>query len=437
MCCTARLFALLVLLSLGSAHGARPPPRGVPRGVRAKTAARTPTSGSKPTSAGFLASIFSPPAPPPSPPKRPVSFSLFSANKAAEKPAVPSSPRLDLATIQKAALDDVPTAIKGAIAEIRPLQVFSGFALASVLFGGAIVGTGNLISEFLAEDENGPVLERTLQFGTILDNVMSGYVDKDLDLNKLFETGVNSMLETLDPYSTYENVEANEDLQVRTTGRYGGVGLTIGKGADDEVLVISALEGFAFDAGVRPGDRILKVDGTPVKDKSTDEVKTMLRGEPGTSIVLTVQRDGATQESLSIPVARKLVRLPDVTLAAVDREGVGYMKLEGFSEGTASETARAITRMQNENRGELNALIIDMRDNPGGLLDAAVAVSQQLVPEGTELGISVFPECQSVFPVCQSSFRIVIKIQFFSGPTETLLELESFKVPPENHILSS
>merc|ERR1719399_1991650 len=121
------------------------------------------------------------------------------------------------------------------------------------------------------------------------------------------------MLSVLDPYSTYETAEAEEDLQVRTSGRYGGVGLTIGKDGQEDVLVLGALEGFAFDAGVRPGDRLLQVDGTDVKTLSVDEVKTNLRGEPGTEVQVTVQRDGSPTPTLDITLSRKLVRLPDAT----------------------------------------------------------------------------------------------------------------------------
>ena len=135
---------------------------------------------------------------------------------------------------------------------------------------------------------------------------------------------------------------------------------------------------------VNPGDRIKAVDGNPVDKLTVDGVKSLLRGEPDTSLMITVERDGATEDTITMPLRRKLVRLPDVTLATIDSEGVGYLKLEGFSEGTAQEMANAITKLQQQQRG-LNALVLDMRDNPGGLLDAAVAVSQQLVPMGTEI----------------------------------------------------
>ena len=110
-----------------------------------------------------------------------------------------------------------------------------------------------------------------------MENVKAAYVDRDVDLDAIFSTGVNSMLSLLDPYSTYENADQAEDLAMRTTGRYGGVGLTIGKDGDDDILVLGALEGFAFDAGVRPGDRIKAVDGKPVAELSVDAVKSLLR----------------------------------------------------------------------------------------------------------------------------------------------------------------
>ena len=158
------------------------------------------------------------------------------------------------------------------IADIRPVQVLAGFALAFGVIGSTIVAGTNAIGEFLEEDGNGMVLERAITFGTILEDVKGAYVDQNIDLDVLFERGVNSMLSLLDPFSTYENSKQAEDLNVRTTGRYAGVGLTIGKDGDD-ILVISALEGYAFDAGVRPGDRILTVNNQKIGEGTTvDEV---------------------------------------------------------------------------------------------------------------------------------------------------------------------
>ena len=117
-------------------------------------------------------------------------------------------------------------------------------------------------------------MQRALLYGDILDSIRESYVEDNVDVDQLFQTGVNAMLQSLDPYSAYENAQQSEDLTMRTVGRYGGVGLTIGTDKDD-VVVLGALEGYAFDAGVRPGDRILRVDGEAVG------------GEKGRTLTLT------------------------------------------------------------------------------------------------------------------------------------------------------
>lgn len=115
----------------------------------------------------------------------------------------------------------------------------------------------------------------------------------------------------------------------------------------------------------------------------TPQVKSRLRGEPDTKVAIDIQRDGSTEKVLHLDVPRKLVRLPDVTLATLAKPGAGYIKLDGFSEGTPRELATALLQLQAKER--LSSLTLDLRDNPGGLLDSAVAVSQQLVPEGTDI----------------------------------------------------
>jgi carboxyl-terminal processing protease len=283
---------------------------------------------------------------------------------------------------------EVTASAQAAVKEIRPLQVASGAAVALFITGAAVVGAGNAVSDFLVQDPGyRTVLERTLIFGEILEDVKDTYFDKDVDIDKLFETGANAMLNSLDPFSSYENPSEAEDMAIRTTGSYGGVGLTIGREKPGEggVVVIQAQEGFAFDAGVRAGDRILAVGEKRVGDLSTDKVRDLLRGEPGTTVDLLLQRDWLPEE-IRLKVPRARVQLPDVTLAAIN-DGIGYMKVEGFSEHTAQETEAAIRKFEEAtaSSGGLKGLILDLRGNPGGLLDAAVGVAQQLVPKGQEI----------------------------------------------------
>jgi len=307
-----------------------------------------------------------------------------------QAPATPATPQPDALTVWKSRAQQAAAPLLAAAANVKPLQILLGFGTALALVASSVAVTSSAISDFLAENQRGLVLERAILFGAILEDVNDAYVEQEVDIDRLFQTGVNAMLSSLDPYSTYENARQAEDLFLRTSGRYGGVGLTIGRDGDD-VLVLGALEGFAFDAGVRAGDRILKIDNQPVRGLDLDRVKAMLRGEPGTNVQLLVQRDGATESDLALDLGRKLVRLPDIPLATEMRPGVGYIKLDGFTEGTADEMAAAIRNLAlpdpdaAEAKPPLQALVLDLRDNPGGLLDAAVAVSQQLVPEGTHI----------------------------------------------------
>ena len=312
---------------------------------------------------------------PPSPPSsRPRPRPRAASRRRGRGRPTDGSPRLPL--------DQIGPWLRDRRDEARPAQILSGFALAVFVLGGTVSAGGSALGEYLSEEGRRDVLERTVLFGTILENVKAAYVDRDVDVDKLFQTGVNAMLGSLDPYSSYENAVQSEDLSVRTKGRYGGVGLTIGRDGD-ETVVLGALEGFAYDAGMRPGDIILSVDGVDAKGLTVSQVKDRLRGEPGTSVALAVRRDGSPEAQLAFTLPRKIVRLRDIPLATEMRDGVGYLKLDAFSEGTAEEVATAIRRLQKSE--PLRALVLDLRDNPGGLLEAAVSVSQQLVPKGTEI----------------------------------------------------
>ncbi len=275
-------------------------------------------------------------------------------------------------------------------ASFAPRQALGGFALALLVVGS---GTGALLNEaaaFLQNEGRGEVVERAVLFGTILSDVREGYVEAEAvaptpELDRLFTTGVNAMLSTLDPYTSYADVEEADDLATRTMGRYGGVGLTIGADADrdDATLVLGALEGYAYDVGVRPGDRIVSIDGAALKGLRVDEVKARLRGEPGSSVTVGLERAGGAPRAFELLLPRRLVQLPDVSLSTMARPGVGYVRLDSFSEHSTADLARAVVELQQGARATLQALVLDLRGNPGGLLDAAVGVSQLLVQEGT------------------------------------------------------
>ncbi len=240
--------ALLLAVALGATAASFTPPKP-PGGGRGRGRGRRPAKPSR--AAGSSWSLFGRPPPPPPPP----SF-LNKLDEAKEGAGRRWQEVRDAAPAPIGGAIDWASGVAGSI---KPLQVFSGFGLALVLGAGVLYEGGMAVGEFLAEEGNSEVLQRAVVFGTILEDVKAAYVDADVDIDKLFSTGVNSMLAVLDPYSEFEDDKAAEDLAVRTTGRYGGVGLTIGKGDGDGVLVLGALEGYAYDAGVRPGDRIVSV----------------------------------------------------------------------------------------------------------------------------------------------------------------------------------
>ena len=195
-----RLCSLALLLLLAAlTEAARPSPRGVPRKPAVKPAAKPAAER------GF----------------RFFSIAVGGDKSPSKRPKAVRAPASKKAAADSQSLIDIDigrqlNALREQMADFRPVQVFSGFALATVLFGSSLAFTGSAINGFMEEvDSNGPVLERTLQFGTILESVMSGYVDKNVDLNQLFETGVNAMLSTLDPYSECAHRDRTATLSLR------------------------------------------------------------------------------------------------------------------------------------------------------------------------------------------------------------------------------
>lgn len=244
--------------------------------------------------------------------------------------------------------------------------------------------------------------EKVTLFDYILQDINAGYVDQ-VDINKMFETGINGMLSTLDPYTQFENNSEAIEMQLKTSGKYGGVGLGIASGevldpqraaigGKNRVVVVSAFEGYAFDTGVRPGDVIDTVGGRTTAGLSIAAVTDMLRGEPGTKVDITVLREGRSQP-LPFTLQRQRVMLRDVPVATFvgpKEDGIGYVRLQSFAKDAAEEVATAIKKLMAEAKtatdGDgkgLRGLVIDLRGNPGGLLNAAIEVSETLVPKGS------------------------------------------------------
>ncbi len=253
---------------------------------------------------------------------------------------------------------------------------FSLLALALTLIVGATVGF------WMPRDDDFFALRKNFEiFGAAYEELITGYVEP-LDAEHLMRTGLEAMLSELDPYTTFIDEADNADLSIITRGRYGGVGLNVGR-RGGKITVISPIEGASgYKQGMRAGDIITTIEDRSTADLSMNDVRNLLRGEPGTTVNVTVEREGE-REPIVFTLTREQVQLDNVTYSGYTdaASDVGYVKLERFAREAGRDVQRAIQQLQQE--GELRSLILDLRDNPGGLLDAAVDVSELFVPRGS------------------------------------------------------
>ncbi len=218
-------------------------------------------------------------------------------------------------------------------------------------------------------------------FAEIYSNIIENYVDV-VDPEPFIQAAVDGMLDELDPYTSFFDRQGSERLRDRSRGEYGGLGMRVGlQGDERRITIIAPFDGTpASRAGLRPGDVILKVDSINVTDMPLDEAVTYMRGRPGTPIIMQIDRPG--QGTMEFNLVRDVIILHDVQLAALLEDGVGYIKLNSFSENAARdlETALVDLRLQG-----MKALVLDLRSNPGGLLNAAVDVTDLFLPEGAPI----------------------------------------------------
>ena len=189
------------------------------------------------------------------------------------------------------------------------------------------------------------------------------------------------MLRTLDPYSQYLDKEEAQRLETTTHGAFGGIGISIGI-RDGWVTVISPIEGTpAWRAGIQGGDRIIKIDGTSTEGLSLDDAMKKMRGDKGTSVILTMYREGR-DKPIDFTIVRDIITIKSVPYAGMLSNGVGYIRLSNFSERSREEIDAALAKVEKENP---KGLILDLRYNPGGLLSQAVEVSEEFAPRGKKI----------------------------------------------------
>ncbi len=232
-----------------------------------------------------------------------------------------------------------------------------------------------------ADKTKGPNLpiEDLRTFAEVFGKIKSDYVE-DVDDKKLINEALSGMLSGLDPHSTFLDLDHFKDLQQGTSGEFGGLGIEVGM-EDGFVKVISPIEDTpAYEAGLKSGDLIMKLDETMVKGLNLNDAVKLMRGKPGTAIDLQVLREGV-DTPLNIKIVRAQIKTKSVKSKMIE-PNYGYVRVTQFQERTGEDLANALQKLSKENKYPLNGLILDMRNNPGGLLNSAVAVSAAFLEEG-------------------------------------------------------
>ncbi len=229
-------------------------------------------------------------------------------------------------------------------------------------------------------------------FTRVLDLIERNYVD-NVDSEKLAISAIEGMLKTLDPYSAYLTPERYKELEIGTSGEFGGVGIEISV-ENDLLTVITPIEGSpAAKAGIKPGDLIIAIDGKSTQGLSVDEAVKSLRGPKGSAVKITIQSQG-DKNPREVVLVRDIIYVKSVNSKLLDGR-IGYIKLSQFQEKTSEELVKAIEELESGNRGELNGLILDLRNNPGGLLTQAVEVADEFIDEGLIVRVKGRVEDQS------------------------------------------
>jgi len=256
-----------------------------------------------------------------------------------------------------------------------------GLLVGTAFVGGVAAGPvlGNL-GNALAQDSSHTDMYQLLKvFGDVMQRVRAEYVDP-VDDKDMVENAINGMLTGLDPHSSYMNAKAFKDMQIQTKGEFGGLGIEVSE--DKGVIkVVSPIDDTpAARAGIKPGDIITALDGKTVIGLSLNDAVDRMRGPPNSKIVLTIKRQNV-DKPIEVPLIRETIHI-QVVKSRMEPNDIGYVRLSQFTEQADAGIKQAVKNLRAQNNGKLRGLILDLRNNPGGLLDQAVAVSSDFVDQG-------------------------------------------------------
>ena len=208
----------------------------------------------------------------------------------------------------------------------------------------------------------------------VITTIYSEYVDP-IDYRKLIKGAIDGMTSTLDPHTVFFTPKEYKELQVDTRGKFGGLGIQIGL-RDKWLTVISPIEGTpAYRMGIQAGDRIIKIEGKSTKGITTEEAVAKLRGEPGTKVTITIQREGEPKP-FDVTIVRDIIEIKPVPYYGMVDDDIGYIRLTQFSQEAGDEVKNALLDLQQQGAKKI---IFDLRSNPGGLLSQAVSVASQFL----------------------------------------------------------
>jgi carboxyl-terminal processing protease len=262
---------------------------------------------------------------------------------------------------------------------LQPLR-FTSLALAFALLGA--------VSALHAEQgaPTTPVPERAAPlplddlrtFAEVLDRIKAAYVEPVTD-KELLENAIKGMLSNLDPHSAYLDAKAFAELQETTSGEFGGLGIEVGS-EDGFIKVVSPIDDTpASRAGIHPGDLIVKIDGQPTKGLSMTEAVDKMRGKAGSKITLTLVREGGAP--FEVKLTRAVIKVASVRSQLLD-PGYGYIRVTQFQVNTGEDVGKALDKLRKDNGKRLSGLVLDLRNNPGGVLQAAVEVADHFLKKG-------------------------------------------------------